>query len=175
MLIVNRQTRRCNRLTDTIHYLATNADSSWLHAIGNLHVFACYQLSTWIRFFDIIFGQINYKSFRTDSETTDDQCIPESTSEPHDSALDSMDDFIDEENIRISVNKKAEKEGDFAPKVPQICLLEVQSSTESDKTVLSTTTVFEQQLRAMNSDCSLPSSPGLICATTGKKLARFKQ
>ena len=118
--------------------------------------------------------------FRTDSETTDDHdCIPESTSEPHDSALDSMDDFIDDDNIRISVHKKVAKAEDLAPKVPQICLLEVQSSTESDKTVLSTTTVFEQQLRAINSDCSLPSSPGLICAASGdrgfvpKKLTPF--
>ena len=83
-----------------------------------------------------------------------------------------MDDFVDEENIRISVNKKADKGEEFLPKVPQICLLEVQSSTESDKTVLSTTTVFEQQLRAINSDCSLPSSPGLICATSGNQATR---
>ena len=118
---------------------------------------------------------------RTDSETTDDQCIPESTSEPHDSALDSMDDYIDDENLKIddninnvnnvdnfnNVDDFCNKNDDFCPKVPQICLLEVQSSTESDKTVLSTTTVFEQQLRALNSDCSLPSSPGLICSASG--------
>ena len=75
-----------------------------------------------------------------------------------------MDDFVDEENVK-NVENNVEN---FCSKVPQICLLEVQSSTESDKTVLSTTTVFEQQLRALNSDCSLPSSPGLICMTPGK-------
>jgi hypothetical protein len=76
-----------------------------------------------------------------------------------------MDDYIDDENVKLSVDTTVDdfvdKDDDFSPKVPQICLLEVQSSTESDKTVLSTTTVFEQQLRALNSDCSLPSSPGL--------------
>ena len=107
-----------------------------------------------------LYKSIHYL-FRTDSETTDDQCIPESTSEPHDSPLDSMDDFVDEENVENVEN--------FSSKVPQICLLEVQSSTESDKTVLSTTTVFEQQLRAINSDCSLPSSPGLIFMTPGNE------
>jgi hypothetical protein len=70
-----------------------------------------------------------------------------------------MDELVDEENVNNVEN--------FCSKVPQICLLEVQSSTESDKTVLSTTTVLEQQLRALNSDCSLPSSPGLMCATPG--------
>jgi hypothetical protein len=92
-----------------------------------------------------------------------------------------MDDYIDDENLKIddkinnvnnvdnfnNVDDFCNKNDDFCPKVPQICLLEVQSSTESDKTVLSTTTVFEQQLRALNSDCSLPSSPGLICSASG--------
>ena len=35
--------------------------------------------------------------YRTDSETTDEQCIPESISETHDSAVESAEDIIDEE------------------------------------------------------------------------------
>ena len=66
--------------------------------------------------------------YRTDSETTDEQCIPESISEAHDSALESAEDIIDEEEDE---DKSPNTEG-----VPQINL-EVQSSTESDKTVLS--------------------------------------
>ena len=89
-----------------------------------------------------------------------------------------MDDYVDEDNVVDNKNDSSVDNlynknivdnyivgtEDFCPKVPQICLLEVQSSTESDKT---TTTVFEQQLRALNSDCSLPSSPALICANSG--------
>ena len=81
-----------------------------------------------------------------------------------------MDDYIDDDNVKANDGDDDDDDGekDFCQTtVPQICLLEVQSSTESDKTVLSTTTVFEQQLRALNSDCSLPSSPGLICANSG--------
>jgi len=107
----------------------------------------------------------NNKIYRTDSETTDDQCIPESTSEPHDSALDSMDDCPEDDMLKVT--ESPEPNDAIKPQVPQICLLEVQSSTESDKTVLSTTTVFEQQLRAINSDCSLPNSPGLIGPLSG--------
>ena len=86
-----------------------------------------------------------------------------------------MDDYIDDENLKVDdnnvdVDNFGNKNDDFGSKVPQICLLEVQSSTESDKTVLSTTTVFEQQLRALNSDCSLPSSPGLIFQTSGNRI-----
>ncbi len=86
-----------------------------------------------------------------------------------------MDDYVDDENVcdnkndidnlynKNEVDNYVDRNEEFCPKVPQICLLEVQSSTESDKT---TTTVFEQQLRALNSDCSLPSSPA-ICANSG--------
>ena len=34
--------------------------------------------------------------YRTDSETTDEQCIPESISEAHDSAIDSTEDIAEE-------------------------------------------------------------------------------
>ena len=79
--------------------------------------------------------------YRTDSETTDDQCIPESLSEEpgHDSALDTTEE-IDEEEV-----EDEEEEEDLmdaspnidGPKVPQLCLSEAaQSSTESEKTVI---------------------------------------
>ena len=39
--------------------------------------------------------------YRTDSETTDEQCIPESISEAHDSAIDSTEDIVEEEDEEI--------------------------------------------------------------------------
>lgn len=78
--------------------------------------------------------------YRTDSETTDEQCIPESISETHDSAVESAEDI---------------EEDDKSPNcevVPAINL-EVQSSTESDKTVLSLRHNSADQLS------SVPNSP----------------
>ncbi len=91
--------------------------------------------------------------YRTDSETTDEHCIPESISEAHDSAIDSTEDIEEEDETAVTeaveaavvVEEEEEEEVDVSPNcdiVPQIMTtLEVQSSTESDKTVLSTTTV----------------------------------
>ena len=89
--------------------------------------------------------------YRTDSETTDEQCIPESISETHDSAVESAEDIIDEEEDEDkSPNTEA---------VPQINL-EIQSSTESDKTVLSFKNKDENLSSAPNSpfSCSPRSS-----------------
>ena len=75
--------------------------------------------------------------YRTDSDTTDDQCIPESLSEGpgHDSALDTTED-IDEEDVEEEELNDASPNID-GPKVPQLYLSEaVQSSTESEKTVI---------------------------------------
>ena len=90
--------------------------------------------------------------YRTDSETTDDQCIPESLSEEpgHDSALDTTEE-IDEEEAEDD-----EEEDELmdvspnidGPKVPQLCLSEAaQSSTESEKTV-----ILESQLSLATRD-----------------------
>lgn len=92
--------------------------------------------------------------YRTDSETTDEQCIPESV---HDSAIDSTEDIVEEYDD--------DEDNDVSPNcdvVPQIVTnLEVQSSTESDKTVLSSTgTVLAVQDDKYLS--SVPNSPGMF-------------
>lgn len=79
--------------------------------------------------------------YRTDSETTDEQCIPESISETHDSAVESAEDIEEDDK---SPNCEA---------VPPAINLEVQSSTESDKTVLSLRNNSADQLS------SVPNSP----------------
>jgi hypothetical protein len=76
--------------------------------------------------------------YRTDSETTDDQCIPESLSEEpgHDSALDTTED-IDEEDVDEEEDLNDASPNIDGPKLPQLCLSEAaQSSTESEKTVI---------------------------------------
>ena len=79
--------------------------------------------------------------YRTDSETTDDQCIPESLSEEpgHDSALDTTEE-IDEEDAEEEEEEEELMDASpniDGPKVPQLCLSEAaQSSTESEKTVI---------------------------------------
>ena len=76
--------------------------------------------------------------YRTDSDTTDDQCIPESLSEEpgHDSALDTTED-IDEEDVAEEEELNDVSPNIDGPKVPQLCLSEAgQSSTESEKTVI---------------------------------------
>lgn len=106
---------------------------------------------------------------RTDSETTDDQCLPESISEVcNDSAIDSTgeeQDGLAEElpsSPSIPTNTSSEAGGPppslppGSPKGPPMICLEVRdSSTESDKTVLSMASVLEQHTRD-----SLPGTPG---------------
>ena len=100
--------------------------------------------------------------FRTDSETTDDQCIPESISEIHDSAIDSTEDN-DEEDLNTVLNTEDEKDQPLTASstvtTPRSICLEVRdSSTESDKTVLSMATFLDQG--SMHTKDSLPSTPG---------------
>ena len=99
--------------------------------------------------------------YRTDSETTDEQCIPESISEAHDSAIDSTEDIVEEEDEEIL--DEVEKDLTKAKiQLQQTCVnqqqpltLEIQSSTESDKTVLSL-----KHKDDINN--SVPNSPGLM-------------
>ena len=78
--------------------------------------------------------------YRTDSETTDDQCIPESLSEEpgHDSALETTEDIDEEEAEEEEEEELLDASPNIdGPKVPQLCLSEAaQSSTESEKTVI---------------------------------------
>ena len=88
--------------------------------------------------------------YRTDSETTDEQCIPDSISEVHDSAMDSAEDII-EDNHEYD-DKSPNCDMVQSPAVTHPCInLEVQSSTESDKTVLS--------IRNSDLPSSVPNSP----------------
>ena len=76
--------------------------------------------------------------YRTDSETTDDQCIPESLSEEpgHDSAFDTTED-VDEEDVEEEEGLYDVSPNIDGPKVPQLRLSEVdKSSTESEKTII---------------------------------------
>ena len=76
--------------------------------------------------------------YRTDSETTDDQCIPESLSEEpgHDSAHDTTED-IDEEDVEDEEDLNDASPNIDGPRVPQLQLSEaVHSSTESERTVV---------------------------------------
>jgi hypothetical protein len=91
--------------------------------------------------------QLMAARYRTDSETTDEQCIPESISETHDSAIDSFEDIVDDDEEDVSPNCDV---------MPQISLV-VQSSTESDKTVLSV-----RNTNCNMSDFSVPNSPGVF-------------
>lgn len=103
---------------------------------------------------------------RTDSETTDEQCLPESISTANDSALDSQEEINDDEDtfnpegvfeesgqmIPTPVSFKSQSPAHGSPTT----LLEVRdSSTESDKTVFSMVTLIEN-----TSKDSLPSTPG---------------
>ena len=77
--------------------------------------------------------------YRTDSETTDDQCIPESLSEEpgHDSALDTTEDIDEEEVVEEEEDLNDASPNIDGPKVPQLSFTDVaQSSTESEKTVI---------------------------------------
>ena len=96
------------------------------------------------------------------SETTDEQCIPESISEAHDSAIDSTEDIVEEEDEQIldEVEKdltkaKLQLQQTCANQQQQPLTLEIQSSTESDKTVLSL-----KHKDDINN--SVPNSPGLM-------------
>ena len=96
------------------------------------------------------------------SETTDEQCIPESISEAHDSAIDSTEDIVEEEDEQIldEVEKdltkaKIQLQQTCANQQQQPLTLEIQSSTESDKTVLSL-----KHKDDINN--SVPNSPGLM-------------
>merc|ERR1719491_1865853 len=76
--------------------------------------------------------------YRTDSETTDEQCIPESISEAHDSAVDDLVDDSDIAEDDDETDNDKSPNCDMMVNVPSLPInLEVQSSTESDKTVLS--------------------------------------
>ncbi len=60
--------------------------------------------------------------FRTDSETTDDQCIPESMSEINDSAIDSTEDFdmeVEEELKEEKLDLDLEMDEDDDEEEPQ--------------------------------------------------------
>ncbi|XP_059098471.1 mucin-2-like [Tigriopus californicus] len=104
---------------------------------------------------------------RTDSETTDEQCIPESISTANDSAIDSQEDINDDEDT-FNPEGVFEESGQMIPTPVSFksqspvhgsptTFLEVRdSSTESDKTVLSMVTLVEN-----TSKDSLPSTPGL--------------
>ena len=64
--------------------------------------------------------------YRTDSETTDEQCIPESISEAHDSAVDDVDDS-DIADDRDTDNDKSPN-CDFSVNVPPLPINLVFSS-----------------------------------------------
>ena len=100
-----------------------------------------------------------YSRYRTDSETTDEQCIPESISEAHDSAIDSTEDIVEEEAIESDIEMELEDmETDEKDQSIPPLTLEVQSSTESDKTVLS----LKHNNTKDDLNNSVPNSPGLM-------------
>ena len=109
-----------------------------------------------------------FPKLRTDSETTDEQCIPESISEE----IDNDDSAIDENSIDIDDEQpeiEDEEEELASPnderrlrKLPGFSVNQMEvreSSTESDKTVLSMSTVLEHK-------DSLPDTPGLLSQTS---------
>ena len=99
-----------------------------------------------------------HSRYRTDSETTDEQCIPESISEAHDSAIDSTEDIVEEEAIESDIEMELDDmETDKGQSIPPLTL-EVQSSTESDKTVLS----LKHNNTKDDLNNSVPNSPGLM-------------
>ena len=121
--------------------------------------------------------------YRTDSETTDEQCIPED--EVDDDVLDVGAEAEVVEGKTCKEEKLQTQDGDdnldcseedVSPNcdvVPQITL-EVQSSTESDKTVLSTTTVRDA-LSAILPSTSANSLASSEASSSAFKLGNNKQ
>ena len=180
-----------------------------------------------------------FHSFRTDSETTDEQCIPESVSEINDSAMDSTEDLDEDEeeddeelkkvkeDVEIELYEEEDEQeehdqkeeelsdaalldaasasgADASPSslvstatttpttvvpasspsssggggggAPMICLEVRDSSTESDKTVLSVNTVLGRNTNGNGAGGvggltdSLPSTPGFFSSQASLSL-----